>query len=152
VSDFVLDESVYIRALAAERTRSNDDERAAFLVHCLQVHHRWIMSADILTAYHRQFGLRVTTKDAVSHELMVSLKLVLADAAKYVVLHNPPRISGAYDHDDDHVVSAAAAGSNGTILITLDERLRASLSVNGIPAAHGFRVLDVDEAWREMCR
>jgi hypothetical protein len=150
VADFVFDENSYIRALYAERTTREPDLIAVRLLQCLQVGHRWILSQRIKQAYYRQFKRHALEHGRLSNDLIRSLRDVLFDSQAHLTLDELERVPGNYDHNDDHMVEAAAAVP-GSILITLDGRLRRALRDEGIPERYGFVVADVTEAWRLLC-
>lgn len=150
MADFVLDENVYVRGMLSEDTMEAGDRDAASLIHCLQLRHRWIVSLDVLIAYYRHFSRFGGDKGVVAHTLMTSLKLVLIDSDRHKLVTGPSTIPGDYDHDDDHIVSAVAT-TPGSVLITLDVRLRAALARGGIDTSYQFRTVDVATAWHEMC-
>jgi hypothetical protein len=150
VSNVVVDENVYIRGLYAERTEQEADILAARLLQCLQVGHRWVLSRPILAAYYRQFKKHASTHGRIESALTRSLRDILLDSDAHVMLPETQQVPGLYDHDDDHMVEAAAAVP-GCALITLDGRLRDALITAGIPGQFGFEVLDVRGAWERMC-
>jgi hypothetical protein len=150
VADFVFDESCYIRGLYAETTHLAEDLAAARLLQCLQVHHRWILTEPIMSAYYRQFKKHVADNGRIASELVRSMRDVLRSIDSHRIQQRLEPIPGAYDHDDDHMVEAAAAVP-GCLLITLDRKLIAALAVEGIPGRYGFEVLDVTVALARLC-
>ena len=150
-ADFVLDENVYVRALESEDTREPDDELAALLIQCLQVRHRWVLTGEVMKSYYRQFAPYGSGRGVIATRMIASLTNVVSDSNRFLIRHAPPVIPGDYDHDDDHMVAAVADLGPGTLLITLDVRLRNSLRSAAIPDNHHFRVIDVQEALSELC-
>lgn len=144
MADVVLDENIYIQALNAECTQDASSYKAARIVAVVQQLHRWILSQDIIVSYRRQFS-RTTCRSVLTSQLMVSFNQVASDQTRTLILNAPPVIGGDYHHKDQHMVSAAAA-VRGSYLITVDRRLSRQLETAGIPALHGFAVIDVEAA------
>jgi predicted nucleic acid-binding protein len=144
VADVVLDENVYIRALQAECSGEETDERSARIVGFVQANHRWIFTNDVVTAYLRQYS-RNTCRGVTSSRLITSLTSILADQGRCYFVENPPIVEGSYHRKDRHVVAAAAAVRD-SYLVTMDRRLVQALEAAEIPAEHGFRVISVDIA------
>jgi len=72
-----------------------------------------------------------------------SFRDLMYDSDHSALLDEVETIDGRYHDDDEFIVSAAAAVGNGAILVTDDGRLRTALAAAGIPAAHGFEVVDI---------
>lgn len=145
MTDVVLDENIYIKAIQAECTEDPTDRTAASTVQAVQQRHRWVFSRDILDAYRRQFS-RATCKGAAASRLMKSLNEVMFDARRFCLLDDPKPVVGSFDPDDQHVVSAAASASAACLLVTTDGRLKRALDAAGIPERHGFSVLELEAA------
>ncbi len=149
MADFVFDESSYIRGLYAERTGRDVDWLASRLLQLLQVQHRWILTRQIQIAYYRQVKRHVTERGVNATALIRSLRDIEFDASRCRWPGELRPVPGKYDHRDDHMVEAAAAVP-GSLLITLDEKLIADLTREGIPSRYGFSVLDVSAAWLRL--
>jgi hypothetical protein len=149
VADVVLDESMYIRGMDADCANSDLRpiyQRAALVVAAIQQRHRWIVSRGILEAYDRAINSPKRCHQASGDTAIKSLKDVLADAGRSVILSHPVAdVPGNYDPRDRHIVRAAAAAP-GAYLATMDNQLRKQLQRAGIPANHGFIVVGLEEA------
>lgn len=146
--DFVFDENCYICAMRAERTDQSNDWLASRLLQLLQVRHRWILTTPIRRAYYHQIRMHAggdRSRNALAQ--IRSLRDIEFDADRCRWLQDLEPVPGNYDHDDDHMVEAAAA-VEGSLLITLDDRLRNALIGEDIPIRCGFSVLDVAGAWQ----
>ena len=146
----MLDENVYIFALASEGSTDAEHLVAAKFVRCLQLQHRWVISSAVLSQYKHHFGTRRLPKGGVASELMVSLDDVLHDAARHVWLHNPAVIPGSYEDRDQHMVSAAAEASQ-SVLVTSDVPLTLSIKADQLDAMKDFSVVNPREALRVLC-
>jgi hypothetical protein len=143
--EVVLDETVYVKALRAECTRSSEDLLAAELVQHVQAQHRWVVTGRIFRAYKRQFSW-CKCKGLVTSALMKSLDQVLQHSSRSRLLTpEPPDVEGDYHLKDRHVVSAAAA-VQGSVLITDDVRLIEALTAEEIPRRYRFDVVQHGEA------
>jgi hypothetical protein len=148
MADFVLDENCYIRALYAQRTDQHVDRLASHLLQLLQTQHRWILSGPIRRAYYHQIKKHARGDRGLNALALIrSLRDIEFDAGRSHSLDDLRPVPGDYDHDDDHMVEAAAA-VRGSLLITLDNRLAAALIREDIPIRYGFSVLDVSAAWQ----
>jgi predicted nucleic acid-binding protein len=149
VSDVILDESMYIRGMDADCSTSELRviyRRAARIVAAIQQKHRWIVSRGILEAYDRAIDSPKRCQQAGGEAAIKSLRDVLADAGRSVILTYPvPDVAGAYDEKDRHMVRAAAA-AHGSYLVTMDTRLTKQLARLNIPQNHGFTVVGLVEA------
>jgi predicted nucleic acid-binding protein len=149
VADIVLDEDVFVFAISSESTNDPEDKAAAAFLKCLQEHHRWVLSVDIVRAYRRQLGRHAGRNGGVASELVASLEGVL-HSERFLWKHHPPAVSGDYDLDDMHVVATAAA-SAPSVLVTSDQRLTDKLIEGDIANSNGFRVFNPFEALGELC-
>ncbi len=148
MADFVFDESCYIRALYAQRTDRDVDWLASRLLQVLQVQHRWILTEPIRRAYFHQIKKHAEQDRGVNALALIrSLRDVERDADRSCWPGKLRPVEGDYDHQDDHMVEAAAA-VRGSLLITLDDKLIAQLTRERIPSKYGFSVLDVSAAWQ----
>jgi hypothetical protein len=153
VTDFVFDESSYIRGLYADRTGLEADRLASRLLQILQVEHRWILTIPILVKYLHQIKQHATDKGQNANALIRSPRDILRDSERHVFLDSTglKPVPGQYDHNDDPMVEAAAAVP-GSWLITLDNKLIRQLSRAGIPHRYGFAVFDVGAALDRLSR
>lgn len=147
MADFVFDESCYVRGLYAETTDRPDDWLASRLLQLLQVRHRWILTRAIEQAYYHQISRHARERGVNATALIRSFRDIEFDSDRCLSPGRLQSVPGKYDHNDDHMVEAAAA-VRGSLLITLDRKLIADLVSEDIPSRHGFSVLDVAAAWR----
>ncbi len=150
MTDVVLDENIFIFGLESEGTSDPTHVAAARFVKCLQVNHRWVVSARVLVAYKHQFGIRRLMKGGMASELMSSFDGVLFDQDRHVWLHDPPVIPGSYEDRDQHIVSAASAAP-GAVLVTSDRPLSVALAKDQIPQSKGFVVMSLVDALAVLC-
>lgn len=149
MADVILDESMYILGMDADCASSDLQviyRRAARIVAAIQQKHRWIVSRGILEAYNKAIDSPKRCQQAGGEAAIKSLRDVLADAGRSIMLTYPvPEVAGDYDDKDRHMVRAAAAAP-GSYLATMDTRLRRQLARLNITQNHGFTVVGLDEA------
>jgi hypothetical protein len=144
VSDVVVDESVWIRALFSECTLAESDLTCASLMGNVQVSHRWVMTFEIADCYWHQLA-KVNCDGITRAQLIRSLQAILHDSERLVWLDSVERVTGQFDTRDEHIVSAAAAVP-GSVLLTLDGDLIGELLAAAIPSTRGFNVMHPETA------
>jgi hypothetical protein len=122
----------------------DQDRRAAKILEAVHAGHRWIFSATIAAAYYHQMH-SVQCRGVATNQFISGMSEVLADTNRCLFLDETVEIEGDYHQKDRHVVAAAAAVP-GCYLVTMDDRLRASLLRSDIPQRYGFQVVGLNEA------
>lgn len=139
---WVLDENVFKRSLEASCTRAGEDLDAAAVMAFVQQEGRWVFTDAIRVRYLANWRSR-TCDGPLTVRMFESFRDLMYDSERSVLLDEVPVIEGSYHDDDQFVVSAAAMAEPDAVLVTGDGRLRNALAVAGIPAEHGFSVVDV---------
>lgn len=151
MADVVLDETEWVQAILADKGAG--DIEAARLLACVQIRHRWVLTAAIAAKYRSQYKRRIRGPgNAIALEMIRSLAEVLADSTRCLRPENepPPEIEDGYHRKDKHIV-CAAAWAQGSVVVTSDARLTDQLVKGGLPAKYGFRVIGRALALSELC-
>lgn len=142
VPAWILDETVFKRSLEAPCTDAAEDLDAAKVLGYVQAHGRWVFSDAIRERYLSNWKMKTCTAP-LTVRTFLSLRNLMWDAERSLLLDGVEAINGRYHGDDEFIVSAAAAVREDAILVTEDGRLRTRLAMTGIPAEFGFTVVDV---------